>query len=226
MRKPLLAAVLLATVLSPCSDAQSFDVKNKWMMVAQGGLSIPIGDFGDTDTTNGSSGAAKMGPSVGIAVEYGITEQFLIGGRTAYNRFSVEEEALRGAKARWIVLEILGIYGKYLIATGTMTRPYGRAGVFIAKPNLDVDDGMQAWSGEYDPSIGIELALGVSHEVAAKWAIGLEARFANVFASEKEEDNSQVGVPGPAVVTSPQGVRDPGGNIDWLAASAYLSYGF
>lgn len=225
MRRLLLAAISLTVVMCTVVDAHAFDVKNKWAVVAQGGLAIPIGDFGDNDTINASAGGAKLGPSAGISVEYGITKQFLIGGRTAYNRFSIDDETLRGASARWTVVEIIGVYGKYLVSTGTKTRPYGSAGVFIAKPNLDVDDDMQAWSGEYDPSIGIELALGVRHEVAAKWAIGLEARFANVFASEKEEDNSQVGVPGPAVVTAPLGVRDPGGNIEWLAVNAVVSYG-
>lgn len=225
MRRLLLAAIVLAMMFCQRGNAQSFEVKHKWMMVAQGGLAIPLGDFADTDTTNASAGAANLGPSAGIAIEYGITEQFLIGGRTAYSRFSVDEDALRGADARWTVLEILGVYGKYLVNTGARTRPYGRAGVFIAKPNLDVSDNAQAWSGEFDPSIGIELALGVGHQIATKWAIGLEARFANVFVSESEADNSAAAMFGSTRLAAPHGVRDPGGNLDWLAVSGYLAYG-
>jgi len=232
MRKLLLSTVTLAAVMCTFIDARAFDVKDKFMVLALGGLGIPVADFADDESSNNKAGGAKVGFSAGVAAEYGFTEQFLLGTRFAYHRFGVEPILLNdvispsGAEARWTVVEFMGLYCKYLVKTGGGTRPYGRTGIFLGKPKLTVEEGTPEWSGKYDLSLGLEVAMGITQAVADNVQLGLEGRFAHLITNPSQPGTSITASHRQTRPVSPAGVRDPGGNIDWLAASAYLSYGF
>jgi hypothetical protein len=101
-----------------------------------------------------------------------------------------------------------------------------RAGAFLGKPELSFDSGDEIWMGEYDVSLGIEAALGVTHMISPQFGIGLEARFAHLNPSESDDDAEASPAFRSAGVHGPTGVRDPGGNLDWLAVDGYVTYGF
>ena len=215
MRKlTVLWAVLISAVCCQV-DAQAFEVKHKWLLSGNGGVAIPLGDFADDDSSNAKAGGASTGFGFGVALEYGVTEQVLVGGRFAFSRFGVSDKLIADPdiSAHWNVLEIFGLYGKYLVSTSSNTRPYGRAGLFLGKPELSVDGDIPGWSGDYDVSVGFEAALGVKHQVSNKLCLGLEARFATLSLNESESDSMDEAAVRSASVTSPHGVRDPGGNI-------------
>lgn len=229
MRKLLLTMAALLAVVCGAVNADALDVKDRFMISAGGGVSIPIGDFGDDDLANTDAGGAKPGFNVGASLEYGVAEEFLIGGRFAYNRLSVESSMLGeiapGLKAHWTVLEIFGLYAKYLVPTGRSTRPYVRGGAFLGKPELTVDSGDEIWSGDYDVSLGVEAALGVTHMISPNVGLGLEACFAHLNTSSDAVPVDEA-TNRPAGFSGPSGVRDPGGNLQWLAVDGYVTYGF
>ena len=238
MRKLLLTMTVMIAVVCCTTNADALDVKNRFMVSAGGGLGIPIGDFSDDDTSNASAGAAKIGPNFGIAVEYGVSEVVMIGGRFNFNRFGIDEDYLHQTRedtvsadstfveGHWSVVEYFGVYVKALMLPGKTTRPYARAGLFLGKPTLKVTEAGNDLSGEYDVSLGLEAALGVTHWVSPQFGIGLEARFAHLNPSESDDDAQAVPAFRSAGVYGPKGVRDPGGNINWLAVNGYVTYGF
>lgn len=221
MRKLLLLSAVLSLAVCSVGPAQAFEVKNKFFISPHGGLSIPLGDFADDD-----SSGAKTGFNLGLAVEYGVTEQLLIGGRFAYGRYGVKDELLPSddAEAHWTVLEIVGLYGKYLIPTTRPTRPYVRGGLFLGKPDFEGEDGGGSWSADFDVSLGFEAALGVTHMFSPQFGLGLEARFSHLNTSVKDSDDGSTGAYKPTGAFGPMGVRDPGGNIERADVSVYVTY--
>jgi hypothetical protein len=130
-------------------------------------------------------------------------------------------------QADWTILEVFGLYAKYFVIPATSrTRPYGRAGLFLGKPALNFKGADGPWSGDFDVSLGLEAALGVTHMVSPKFGIGLEARFAHLNPSESDDDAEASPAFRSAGVHGPTGVRDPGGNLQWLAVDGYVTYGF
>lgn len=238
MRKLLFSMAGMIAVACCTTNADAFDVKNKFMASALGGLSVPVGDFGDDDTSNVSAGAARIGPNFGIAVEYGVTEVVQLGARFSFDRFVIDEAFLYQTLAdtvsadtafvdgHWSIVEYFGIYAKALMLPGKDTRPFVRAGLFLGKPSLTIGGAEESWSGDYDVSLGLEAALGVTHWVSPQFGIGLEARFAHLNPSESDDDVEAAPAFRSAGAYGPTGVRDPGGNLQWLAVDGYVTYGF
>lgn len=233
MQKLLLIAATLCAVLCVGDSTLAFDVKNKFMISGHGGLAIPAGDFGDGEGSNPDAKGAKPGFAIGVSIEYGFTEQFLVGGRFAYARFGIDDDRLRDEwiptqdlEGHWTVLEVIGLYGKYLVPTRTSTRPYGRAGLFLGEPGVNVATHDGDWSPDFDLSPGFDLALGVTHMVSPRCGLGLEARFAHLSTSEFDESLEAAPATRSAGVFGQTGIRDPGGNLTWLEVNAVVSYGF
>lgn len=238
MRKLLLTMAVIIAVVCCTANADAFDVKNRFMISVGGGVGIPIGDFGDDDTSNASAGAAKIGPNFGVAVEYGVTEVIQIGGRFNLDRFVIDERFLYQTLAdtvsadtafidgHWSIVEYFGIYAKALMLPGRSTRPFVRAGLFLGKPSITIGGAEEAWSGEYDVSLGLEAALGLTHWVSPQFGIGLEARFAHLNPNESDNDAEVAQAFQSAGAHGPTGVRDPGGNINWFLVNGYVTYGF
>lgn len=233
MRKLLFTMVVMTAVACCTTKADAFDVKNRFMISAGGGIGIPIGDFGDDDTSNVHAGGANTGFMAGISIEYGISEQVIVGGRFAYNRFSADAHVYSNAfpisdayEAHWTIYEILGVYSKWMLRPGRQTRPYVRGGAFLGIPEAYLEtDGLDV-SQEFDPSIGLDLGLGVTQQVSGHVLVSLEGRISHLFVNQKNSDEGFSGVSSPANVTTANGVRDPGGNINWLAVNGYVTYGF
>lgn len=227
MRRLTLSVLALAVILCCAAPASAFDAYHRFFLAAGGGVAIPIGDFADDDLANPKAGGAKTGFDFGLSLEYGVTETFLLGGRFAYNRFDVKSEMLGeiapGLEAHWTVTEIFGLYGKFLAMPGAATRPYARAGAFLGKPELTFDSGEEIWSGEYDLSLGLEAAIGVTHMLSHRIGFGFEARFAHLFTSDSE---SGVEPEVLARAAGPSGVRDPGGNVSLIDLAAFVDYSF
>lgn len=238
MRKLLLTTAALAVVLCFVNDVRAFEVKNRFMISGHGGLAIPLGVFSDVDANNASSGAAKIGPNLGLAIEYGLSDVVLIGGRFNFDRFAIDHEYLWQTRqdtisadtflvdGHWSIVEYFGIYAKALMLPGNGTRPYVRGGLFLGKPEFSLEPDENTWSGEYDVSLGLEAALGVTHMISRQFCIGLEARFAHLNPSESDDDVEAAPAFRSAGVYGPTGVRDPGGNLQWLAVDGYVTYGF
>lgn len=224
MQKFLFAAAVLTAVLCQTSDGVAFDVRNKVMISTLGGVGIPIGDIADDDTTNLKAGGASTGFGLGAVIEYGVTEQFLIGGRLAYNRFGVKDEIFGedlSLDANWSVLEYIGVHAKYLMLPGKDTRPHIRGGLFLGKAKLSVDDSGDDWSHDSRISIGLDAALGVTHYFSHRFGAGIEGRFAHLFVSEDDTDAALAASFRRAQVQTPTGVRDPGGNVEWAGVYVY-----
>lgn len=223
MQKLLFAVAVLSAVLCQSSDGIAFDVKNRVMLSAQGGAGIPIGNFAADDTANLKAGGAKIGFGLGAAKEYGITEQFLIGGRLAYNRFGVKDDIFGEGllvDANWSVLEYIGIHAKYLTLPGKDTRPHIRGGLFLGKAKFSADNA-DDYSHDSKVSVGLDAALGLTHFFSHRFGAGIESRFAHLFVSEDDIDAELAASIRRAQVHAPAGVRDPGGNVQWVGVYVY-----
>lgn len=233
MRRLVMTTAAMAAVLCFVNDVHAFDIKNKFMITALGGLNIPVGDFADDDTSNASAGGASTGYGLGAAIEYGVTNEFLIGGRFTYNRLGVEQSAFGGAiasdhefDAHWSVIEYFGVYGKYLMLPASQTRPYLSGGALLGIATLNVNTATGNWSISSDPSLGLSAAAGVQHKFAGRIGAGIECRFVYLFVNE---DNSIVPFDSQSLTagtSSPVGVRDPGGNSKYLLLDGFISYDF
>ena len=233
MRKLLLATVTLVAVMCSLNDVQAFDVKNKFMISALGGVGIPIGDFGDNDTSNVHAGGANVGYNFGLAVEYGVSESVLIGGRSSYYRFNVERKSFGGRgeensiNALWSIVELFGVYAKYLFNSGHSTRPYARLGAFAGRADIRVhgDTPLYHFSNLSLVSPGFDFGVGLTHMYSQHLGFSIESRFTHLIVYENEYYRTIDPGATAAGIRAPTGVRDPGGNLDWLAVSGYLSYG-
>lgn len=170
--------VVLALTLMT-SAAHAVEVHGKLSISPYAGIVIPFGDAAETepptDLEAGESpiGGATTGFGIGGALEYGLTENVVVGGKFGYNKFGFDEEFLgdelpEGATidGDWTIIEF-GAYVKLLMAAGSNTRPYVKAGVLAGKADLkgDVTFGDLTEEGEVDISnaLGIEAGVGVLH---------------------------------------------------------------
>ncbi|HWO57376.1 MAG TPA: outer membrane beta-barrel protein [bacterium] len=227
MRRLTLSVVTLVVIACCAAPASAFDAYHRFFLAACGGVVVPIGDFADDDLANPQAGGAKTGFDLGLRLEYGVTETFLVGGRFGYDRFDVKREMLDAIapdlEAHWTLTEIFGLYGKFLAMPGAATRPYARAGAFLGKPELTFDSGDEIWSGEYDVSLGLEAAIGVTHMFSRNVGFGFEARFAHLFTSDSDSGDDAETL---ARIAGPSGVRDPGGNVSLIDLAAFVDYSF
>lgn len=234
MRKLLFTMVVMTAVACCTTKADAFDVKNRFMISALGGFAVPFGDFSDDDTTNVKAGGAKLGYNLGLAVEYGVGETVLIGARSAYYRFNVNRKSFGGRgeahsiNAHWSIVELFGVYAKYLFKPGHSTRPYARLGIFAGRADLRVhaETPVYHFSNLSLVSPGVDLGLGITHMPSKHFSFSIEGRLAHLIVNVNEYYRDIDPGATQAGTSSPQGVRDPGGNINWLAANGYVTYGF
>jgi outer membrane protein W len=109
------------------------------MVGVNGGVTIPTGDFGSSDATNGLG--AKAGPQAGLEVSYMVNDRFAIGvdGSWLSNKLGVEGtvEDLGGGltltvnKDKFRLLRF-GAHGKYMFPMeGSPVSPYAVVGAGI-----------------------------------------------------------------------------------------------
>lgn len=154
--RQLLIALLVVLLASPLAMAQGVD-KGQIEVSVGGGLSLPMGDFGD---------AYKTGFLGGLSVGYYVTPVLVIGAEGNYYMYKAKDELIDAAKLldptvtdmKFSTIQATA-YGKYLFKPENMS-PYvkGIVGMYSDKAKVE------AGSGDADVSesdIGFGAGAGV-----------------------------------------------------------------
>ena len=130
-------SILAATTALPLIASVAY-AKGKCEFGLNGGVGIPTGDFGSSDTTSGLD--AKTGPTIGAIFFYFVTDKVAIGvdGTWNKNKHAAEGtvENLGGGATLTANKDKfkgwhLGAHGKFMIPTEGKVSPYGLLGVGV-----------------------------------------------------------------------------------------------
>jgi hypothetical protein len=205
MRIARVLACVGALTIAFSATALAQGNKGKIALIPQGGLTLPIGDFAETEPDLERSGGATAGFAGGATVEYFVTNNVAVGGIFTYNRFGFDDvgfvEILEGLGAttaeldgNWSVVDF-GAFVKYYFTPDRPTQFFGRAGAVFGKAKLTGDfalaaDGIGEVTGDGEADMkmapGAEIAVGVLHEVKENISIFGEAAFTHRLTDGKE----------------------------------------
>ncbi|MDZ7860824.1 MAG: hypothetical protein U5O15_09235 [Candidatus Krumholzibacteriota bacterium] len=138
-------------IILPASALAADSIMEQIEFNANAGLSMPIGDTGDSYNTGICFGLDGFIPH---------TDNILLGGRIAYNRWGVDEGGWTGTDidGSASIMEFIPQV-KYLFSqsdsTGSTNKYFGQAGIGFYRSAFDVDVG----NDNYDDS---EINLGMS----------------------------------------------------------------
>ena len=229
MRSIKVLAVALV-LLAMSATAQAIEVHGKLALSPYAGIVIPFGDAAETEPPSDEEagvtpiGGAKSGLGLGAALEYGLTENVVVGGKFGYNKFGFDEAFLgdelpEGATidANWTIIEF-GAYVKLLMAAGAKTRPYLKAGVVAGKADLegDITQGDATATGKIDVanSLGLEAGVGVLHMFSEQIGGFIEAGATHLMTDGKDLE---------AGVDDVVEQGEVSGNFQWIALRAGLT---
>jgi opacity protein-like surface antigen len=151
----------VATVLLLLAPTAPAEAGGRWLIGANAGLGIPIGDFGDS---------WKAGPLVGASVEYALTPQLVVGVDGSYmknkpSKDAAAELALLSADDKFKFVHY-GVHGKWIA-------PMSENGV---SPYLVAGLGFYSVKENYvEPTFSeesIQTAFGLRGGAGFDWMIG------------------------------------------------------
>jgi hypothetical protein len=250
MRIARVLACVGALTIALSATALAQGNKGKIAIIPQGGLTLPIGDFADTDTVFTKSGYATAAFAAGATVEYFVTDNIAVGGSFQYNRFGFDEEVplevfpavfadllqpgmtldISALDANWTVVDF-GAFVKYYFMPEKVTQPFGRVGFIMGKPKMKGDitgelttplgtTTITEGEGEIDMTLGLELGGGVVHEVKENISLFGEVSFTNQFTDGKDLDITM-----PELSSDPVTVEGEGNN-QWFTFKAGVAFFF
>jgi opacity protein-like surface antigen len=135
-----------------------------------GGVSIPLGDYGDVTNTGWDAGLVFQYRPVGSPIG------FQIDGNYMENKFD-PSAALPGGKDRWFFGTGNVVFG-FPVSEETRIRPYliGGGGIYSVKAKFD--DGT---SGNSVTKFGLNVGAGFDLSFQSNVGVFVEARFHDVF---------------------------------------------
>lgn len=192
-------AILSLLLVVPAAHAAA---PGSWVLSANGGMSMPMGDFGDEDLGN-----ADTGFQFGGAVDYVINEMFAVGvdGSWNQNKHGGEGETLtytggtavydKDTYKTWQV----GVHGKYMIPAGTSpVSPFLLAGAGMYSTKEEWEGTITPTGGspvadndefDFGTNFGFKVGAGAGFKANEQVTIGVQGDF-NFIMIDKEEIDS------------------------------------
>jgi hypothetical protein len=169
-----------AVVMMALSASMAVAASGEFVMGAQGGITVPTGDFGDV---------ANSGFNAGVYGDYGIANNCTIGASAVYHGFSGSDEWIDflGVDDASFSLVQVTAHGRYWFPTGGQVMPFLTVGGglynFGAKAELGDEE-----ADDSESNGGIYGGFGLDFRASPMWTIGVEGTYHNVF-TEDESTN-------------------------------------
>lgn len=179
MTKRIVVAAALCLLFAAPAAAQSFMDEIEWSVDA--GLAMPTGDFGD---------ATNIGFSLGFNGFWAYTEQILIGGRIAYDRWGTDDDiGGRGwdVEGHFSAIEVVPQV-RYLITDDPTQRAnfFGQGGIGFYRFAYDLEWDSDLTTESYDDDdseidLGICLGGGVTIDTAGGRSFEIRPMYHIIF---------------------------------------------
>ena len=172
--KKVFGLLTFLMVLALVTSASAMDLKGKFALTGQGGMTIPFGDFADENKL-----AAKIGFGFGGAGEYFVTNNISVGGTFRYTMHDIED----AEDVSWKITNF-GAFFKYTFPTESKIHPYVRLDAGFYKPKVSASAGGLEASLSFSNKLGIGGGGGVMFEASDNVLLGGEVLFHNAMTSD------------------------------------------
>ena len=172
MRKQMVL-FLIGLIVPSVSSTKASDLKGRFGLSGEGGVVVPMGDFGDENKFN-----ADMGFGFGGSAEYFATNSLAFGGTFRYTINGVGTDG--GVDADYKISNY-GAFVKYLFPMDSNIMPYIRLDLGLYKPKLSVSSGSAEASMTFDAKFGFGGGGGVMFQASDNVLAGAEVLFHNAM---------------------------------------------
>lgn len=175
MRKIVVMAVMLACVLVVPS---AYAAKGDITFGLNGGLTIPTGDFGKTDTTSGQFGF-KSGFTGGVFGDYMVHEMIAVGIDAGYGQ-NKGKDLPSGVDAKLTIINV-GAHVKYMPPMKDMPiSPYLQVGAGLYNAKAKITFGSES-SDTTVNKFGFNVGIGADYKVTPQVGVGIYGTYHSIM---------------------------------------------